>query len=76
MESTNAIVLNSPAKPGLPYVFDDYGVKPAHCIPALVPPFEYLGLTAYGLDGLEAPAWETEQLRKAAELYHRIKIEL
>ncbi|KAI0034736.1 amine oxidase catalytic domain-containing protein [Vararia minispora EC-137] len=75
MESTNAIVLNHPSEPGGSFVFDDFGVKPAHCVPAPVPPFEYVGLTAYGPDGVETPAWETEELRKAAELYHRIKVE-
>ena len=76
MESVNAILLNAPDEPGARYTFDDYGVKPAHCVPDAVPPFEYAGLTAYGLDGKKAPPASTEEMRKAAELYHRIKLEL
>ncbi|KZV64877.1 amine oxidase catalytic domain-containing protein [Peniophora sp. CONT] len=76
MESRNAIVLNGPLTPGSPYTFDDYGVKPAHCLPQPVPAFEYSGLTAFGLDGKKAPPAEQEELRKQAELFHRIKIEI
>ena len=76
MDSINAIILTSPARPGAPYAFEDYGVKPAHCIPDEIPPFEYSGLTAFGLDGKAAPPASVEELRKAAELYHRIKLEL
>ena len=76
MQSLNAILLSSPEKPGDPFTWDDYGVKPAHCIPDAVPPFDYVGLTAYGLDGKEAPPASTEELRKFAEWYHRIKLEL
>jgi hypothetical protein len=32
-------------------------------------------LQAVGLDGKPVPAVETEQLRKEAELFHRIQIE-
>ena len=76
MDSINAILLDVPAAPGAPYTFDDYGVKPAHCVPDAVPPFEYAGLTAYGLDGRRAPPASTEEMRKMAEMYHRIKVEL
>ena len=76
MESTNAIVLNGPPTPGAPYTFDDFGVKPAHCLPQPVPAFEYSGLTAFRLDGKKAPPAEQEELRKQAELFHRIKIEI
>jgi primary-amine oxidase len=76
MDSVNAILLTSPAVPGAPYVYDDYGVKPAHCIPDEIPPFEYSGLKAFAPDGSAAPPATAEELRKAAELYHRIKLEL
>lgn len=76
MDSLNAILLRSPAEPGAPYIYDDYGVKPAHCVPDEVPSFEYSGLQAFGLDGKAAPPASAEELRKAAELYHRIKLEL
>lgn len=76
MDSLNAILLTSPARPGAPYAFDDYGVKPAHCVPDEIPPFEYSGLSVFGLDGKPAAPASVEELRKAAELYHRIKLEL
>lgn len=76
MDSTNAIILDAPETPGAPYTYEDYGVKPAHCVPDEIPPFEYAGLKAFGLDGRPAPPSSAEELRKAAELYHRIKLEL
>ena len=76
MDSVNAILLTPPTEPGAPYAFDDYGVRPAHCIPDEIPPFEYPGLKAFGLDGRPAPPTTAEEMRKAAELYHRIKLEL
>ena len=76
MDSINAILLTPPDKPGARYEFDDYGVKPAHCVPAAVPPFEYAGERVFGVDGEPAPPASAEELRKAAELYHRIKLEL
>lgn len=76
MDSVNAILLSNPVAPGAPYTFDDYGVRPAHCVPDAIPPFEYAGLQAFGVDGRPAPPASAEELRKAAELYHRIKLEL
>jgi primary-amine oxidase len=76
VESTNAILLSAPDVPGGEYKYDDYGVSPVHCIPPPVSPFEYKGLKAFGTDGKPAPLKDTEELRKEAELYHRIKIEL
>ena len=76
MDSVNAILLTPPKTFDSPYKYDDYGVKPAHCIPNEVPPFEYSGLSGFGLDGKEAPSAEVEEMRKMAELYHRIKLEL
>ncbi|OSD07848.1 amine oxidase catalytic domain-containing protein [Trametes coccinea BRFM310] len=76
MESINSILLSAPEKPGQPWTFDDYGVGPANCIPDAVPPFEYTGVQTYGLDGKPAPFTTAEEMRKSAELYHRIKLEL
>ena len=76
MDSTNAILLSNPAKPGDPYTYNDYGVKLVDCIPAAIPPFEYRGLSAFGLDGKAAPPASMEEMRKGAEMYHRIKLEL
>ncbi|KAI0091340.1 amine oxidase catalytic domain-containing protein [Irpex rosettiformis] len=76
MDSTNAILLSNPVKPGDPYTYNDYGVKPVNCVPTAVPPFEYRGLTAFGLDGKMAPPASAEEMRKGAEMYHRIKLEL
>ncbi|OBZ78393.1 Amiloride-sensitive amine oxidase [copper-containing] [Grifola frondosa] len=61
MDSTNAILISAPTQPGR------HGP---------VPPFEYVGVQAFGLDGKPAPPTTAEEMRKAAELYHRIKIEL
>lgn len=76
MDSVNAILLTLPQELGAPFLYDDYGVKPAHCVPGEVPPFEYSGLEAFGLDGEAAPPASAEDMRKAAEMYHRIKLEL
>ncbi|KAI0319519.1 amine oxidase catalytic domain-containing protein [Amylostereum chailletii] len=76
MESTNAIILSSPASPGQPYTYEDYGVSPLHCIPHLVPKIEYTDPKAYGVDGREMPPGSMEELRKMSELFHRIKMEL
>ena len=76
IESTNSILLTEPATPGDPWVYEDYGVAPANCIPDAVPPFEYVGVKTFGLDGKQAPPGTAEEMRKSAELFHRIKVEL
>ncbi|EIW55896.1 amine oxidase catalytic domain-containing protein [Trametes versicolor FP-101664 SS1] len=76
MESTNSILLTAPKEPGEPWTYDDYGVGVAHCVPAVVPPFEYRGVQTYGLDGKAAAPSTAEEMRKSAELFHRIKLEL
>jgi primary-amine oxidase len=43
IDSTNAIFLTPPKEPGDAFTYDDYGVKPAHCIPEAPPFFEYHG---------------------------------
>ncbi|KAI0342901.1 amine oxidase catalytic domain-containing protein [Trametopsis cervina] len=76
IDSLNAILLSDPSKPGGPYTYEDYGVKPVTCVPEEIPPFQYHGLTAFGLDGKVAPARSAEEMMKGSELYHRIKVEL
>ncbi|KAI0325802.1 amine oxidase catalytic domain-containing protein [Cubamyces sp. BRFM 1775] len=76
MDSKNSILLSAPQKAGDPWSFDDYGVAPVNCIPDSVPPFEYVGVQTYGLDGKPAAPTTAEEMRKSAELYHRIKLEL
>ncbi|KAL4249686.1 Amine oxidase [Abortiporus biennis] len=76
IESTNAILLTAPDKTGQAFAFDDYGVRPANCIPDVIPPFEYLGLKAFDVDGKPAPPSSVEELRKSSELFHRIDVEL
>lgn len=76
MESTNAILLSAPCKPGQPFRYTDYDVKPLNCIPPQVPPFEYTGLIAYNLDGTPALPASLTEMRNAAELYHRIEVAL
>ncbi|KAG2351273.1 hypothetical protein BDR07DRAFT_1445680 [Suillus spraguei] len=62
IESANAILLQPPKKPGDPFSYNDYDVRPAHCV--------------YDLDGKPAPPSTVEEMRKASELYLRIKFEL
>ncbi|OCH86254.1 amine oxidase catalytic domain-containing protein [Obba rivulosa] len=76
LDALNAVLLSPPGKPGDRWGFEDYGVSPGHCVPAPVPPFEYPGVQAFGLDGKPAVPASAEEMRKEAELYHRIKIEL
>ncbi len=76
IDSINSILLTAPKRPGEPWVHDDYGVAPANCIPDSVPPFEYRGVQTFGLDGRAAPPTTAEEMRKSAELFHRIKVEL
>jgi primary-amine oxidase len=76
MDSTNAVLLTQPKLAGDPFTFTEYGVEQAHCVPAAPAPFTYEGLTAFGYDGKRRAPAATEELRKEAELFHRIKIEL
>ncbi|KZS99972.1 amine oxidase catalytic domain-containing protein [Laetiporus sulphureus 93-53] len=76
MESKNAIVLSPPATLGDPWAFEDYGVEPVNCVPGEVPPFVYRGVRAFGLDGGVARPGSVDEMRKGAEMFHRIKLEL
>ena len=76
MESTNAILLTPPAVAGDDWEYNDYGVSSVHCAPPPVPPFNYYGVSVYGLDGQLAPPESAEEMRKASDMYHRIKLEL
>ncbi|KAL6298051.1 amine oxidase catalytic domain-containing protein [Sparassis latifolia] len=76
MESTNAIVITPPVTPDGKWTHDDYGVGAVHCVPPAVPPFEYTGVKVFGLDGRPAPPASVEEMRREAEQYHRIKLEL
>ncbi|CCM06294.1 uncharacterized protein FIBRA_08545 [Fibroporia radiculosa] len=76
MESTNAILLSPPTRPGEAWGFEDYGVKVVNCVPGVVPEFEYPGERVYGLDGKPAPPGSAEEVWKGAEMFHRIKTEL
>ncbi|KAG1752406.1 copper amine oxidase [Suillus paluster] len=76
IESTNAVLLKNPEKPGDPFTYNDYGVQPAHCLPEHPSPFVYHPAKMFDLEGKPAPASSIEEMRKASELYHRIKLEL
>ncbi|KAJ7600601.1 copper amine oxidase [Mycena floridula] len=74
MESSNAILLNIPEVPG-PFTFDDYGVQQDYtCIPEAPAPFEYIPAKTYDAEG-QLMASTVEEMRKNAEMYHRIKVE-
>lgn len=75
IDSTNAILLTPPEDRGDPFTYDNYGVKPAHCVPAAPPPFEYYGMTIHDQDGNLAPA-SMEGMNRMTETYHRIQVEL
>jgi len=75
IDSTNAIILTPPEDRGDPFAYDDYGVKPAHCVPAAPPPFEYYGMTIHDHDGNLVPA-SVEGMSRMTETYHRIQVEL
>ncbi|KAG1735034.1 amine oxidase catalytic domain-containing protein [Suillus lakei] len=76
IESANAILLQPPKKPGDPFSYNDYNVRPAHCVPQPPATFEYFPEQVYDLDGKPAPPSTVEEMRKASELYLRIKFEL
>ncbi|KAH9832077.1 amine oxidase catalytic domain-containing protein [Rhodofomes roseus] len=76
MESLNAILLSPPKNSGDAWGYDDNGVKDSNCVPGPVPPFEYKGVNAFSLDGKLAPPESADEMRKGAEMYHRIKLEL
>jgi len=75
MESTNAILVQPAEKEGGSYQYEDFGVKPAYCMPAPVAPFSYKGGIDYDLNGREAQK-TLEEKRKGYELSHRIKLEM
>ncbi|EEB99776.1 hypothetical protein MPER_00460 [Moniliophthora perniciosa FA553] len=77
MESSNAILLSMPEVPGKAYPFDDYGVKQDFtCVPEPPKPFEYQPVQAFDVQGKRQGPKDAEELRKVAEMYHRIKVEL
>jgi primary-amine oxidase len=55
MQSTNAILLTTPARPGDAFPFEDYGVKPVSCVPEAPPPFEYAPQIRSGPGGIAHP---------------------
>jgi len=76
IDSTNAILLTAPENPGDAFGYDDYGVKPVHCVPEAPPPFEYQGMEIHDRDGNLAPPMRLEDMRKMTQMYHRILVEL
>ncbi|TRM67429.1 copper amine oxidase [Schizophyllum amplum] len=77
MEMSNAIVLTAPLNPGDPFTFDNYGVDLGlTCVPAAPAPFEYTPFKSFDVEGKQMPYGSMEDVRKDAEGYHRIRIEL
>ncbi|KAI3611759.1 copper amine oxidase [Moniliophthora roreri] len=77
MESSNAILLSMPEEPGDAYPYDDYGVKQDFtCVPEPPKPFEYRPLQTFDVEGKKQKPKGIEELRKMAEMYHRVKVEL
>jgi primary-amine oxidase len=76
IDSTNAVILTGPHKSGDGFRYDDYGVKPAHCVPEAPPPFEYEGVVIYDRDGNLAPPMDADGMRRMMDMYHRIQVEL
>lgn len=73
IDSTNAILLQAPSNPGDPFTFEDYGVRPAHCVPRPPAPFEYSPVHVFDHRGEEAQFESVEAMRAGSELYHRLK---
>jgi primary-amine oxidase len=77
MESSNAILLNMPKELGKAYPYDDNGVDQGFtCIPEPPKPFEYLPIKMFDVEGKKQKPESIEELRKMAELFHRMKMEL
>ncbi|KAE9399249.1 hypothetical protein BT96DRAFT_976033 [Gymnopus androsaceus JB14] len=77
LDSRNAILLTAPKTPGDDWVYDDNGVKQDFtCIPQQPKPFEYSAFRTYDAEGNLAKPETVEEMRKVAELYHRVKVEL
>ncbi|KAG8218933.1 amine oxidase catalytic domain-containing protein [Butyriboletus roseoflavus] len=76
IDSTNAILLQTPSHPGDPFSFEDYGVQPVQCVPKAPAPFEYAPVHIFDHRGEEAGFENVEAMRSESELYHRIKFEL
>ena len=76
IDSTNAILLSVPKNPGDPFTFDDYGVRPAVCVPEAPAPFEYSTPMLHDRAGNVKPPSDMEETRQLAEMYHRIPMEL
>lgn len=77
LDSINAILITAPKTPEGDWTYDDYGVKQEFtCVPQQPKPFEYSTPRTYDAEGnLEKPG-TVEEMRKVAEMYHRIKVEL
>jgi len=77
LDSRNAILLTAPKTPGNNWAYDDNGVKQDFtCIPQQPKPFEYSAFRTYDAEGNLAKPETVEEMRKVAELYHRVKVEL
>jgi primary-amine oxidase len=76
IDSTNAIFLTPPKDRADAFRYNDYGVKPAHCVPEAPPPFEYRGIKVHDQDGNLASPARVEEIRRMAEMYHRIQVVL
>ena len=59
------------------WTYNDNGVKQDYtCIPQRPEPFKYSTLKKYDAQGNLAKPVTVEEMRKMAEMYHRIKVEL
>ncbi|KIY43143.1 amine oxidase catalytic domain-containing protein [Fistulina hepatica ATCC 64428] len=77
MESKNAIVLNMPTEEDGAFTYDDYGVNLEYtCVPHTPPRFQYTPHQTFDADGKLRLGTSLEDIRKAAEGYHRIKLGL
>ncbi|KAL0576592.1 hypothetical protein V5O48_005385 [Marasmius crinis-equi] len=77
MESTNAIFLTSPKKPGEPFTYDDYGVEQGFtCIPEPPEPFSYFPVPFFDEEGKKAEPKTAEEMRERSEMTHRVRVDL
>ncbi|KAJ3512039.1 hypothetical protein NLJ89_g3755 [Agrocybe chaxingu] len=75
MELRNAVLLHNPERQGDAYSFDDYGVKQdLTCLPEPPSPFEYLDARIAGPDGNLGDSERIADLRRASEMFLRVRV--
>ncbi|KAL0950332.1 hypothetical protein HGRIS_010303 [Hohenbuehelia grisea] len=76
MDSLNAVLIAPPSSPGGKYGHDDYGVDQGlMCIPDAPLPFDYIDISAVGMDGRPVGPEELARMKHVRDAPHRIVVE-